>query len=661
MFGNFTKYLVVFTTGLVVTLILTPLVRAAAIRFGVVDLPNARRPHKRPTARGGGLAVVLGVNAACLAALMFSWPELAGGMSVAWWKHWLLPSSILVVIGLVDDVRGLSPKLKLAGQALVALLVWVSGTRFGSIFGFELPLWLDCVFVVCWLIGTINAFNLIDGLDGLASGLAIISAVGLCGIFVIQKVPGNVLVLLGLIGACLGFLRYNFHPATVFLGDTGSMFLGFILGVVSLQTFTKNTLMLAFTIPMLVLGVPIYDALLAIWRRSMRLWLTNQSGVATQKPRGIMQPDLEHVHHRLLKAGLSTSRVATALCGANALLVTAGLLVMTFQSQAAGIFLLALLAGAYVLLRHLAAIELRDTGRVLLAGLRQPTHATFRALLFPFWDLACMSGALAAAMWLFEESTFLFWRSWFLDLPVWVTPTFSLLAISRVYITVWARARVLDAILLGSTLGLGLLLSLAVALIIDPGHAHESIVRAVVMMGLAHPLMLGLRLVYRFAEELVPYFRSRSEKRPDCKRILLYGAGGRCRLFLKERGFDTHQSFDSRTIIGLIDDEPSLLGQWVCGHPVLGDAKGLSQLIVKHHIAGIVITAGLRQESLVAVQAIANQHNLSLSEWRFEERPIDPEAAQPSESAEAGSRAISDVGSRNEMLTRLRPGLPATS
>jgi len=297
---------------------------------------------------------------------------------------------------------------------------------------------------------------------------------------------------------------------------------------------------------------------------------------------------------------------------------------------------------------------------VLLAGLRKPTHATFRSLLFPFWDLVCMSGALAAAMWLFEESTFLFWRSWFLDLPVWVTPTFSLLAISRVYITVWARARVLDAIMLGSTLGLGLLLSLSVALIIDPGHARESIVRAVVMIGLAHPLILGLRLVYRFAEELVPYFRSRSEKRTDLQRILLYGAGGRCRLFLKERGFDTHQSFDSRAIVGLIDDEPSLLGQWICGHPVLGDARSIPRLIAKHRIVGIVITAGLRRECLTSVQAIAAQHNINLTEWRFEERRIDSEAISRSESAQAAPCAVSNVKSRNEMLVPLQPGVPAT-
>src|SRR5207244_1880862 len=130
--------------------------------------------------------------------------------------------------------------------------------------------WLDSIFVVIWIIAVINAFNLIDGLDGLASGLAIISAIGLGGVILLQNLPG-LLVVLGLIGACLAFLRYNFHPASIFLGDTGSMFLGFTLGLVSLQTFTKGTFFLSLSIPLLVLGVPIYDALLAIWRRSMRI------------------------------------------------------------------------------------------------------------------------------------------------------------------------------------------------------------------------------------------------------------------------------------------------------------------------------------------------------------------------------------------------------
>jgi UDP-GlcNAc:undecaprenyl-phosphate/decaprenyl-phosphate GlcNAc-1-phosphate transferase len=644
MFGDLGKYIAVFLTGLVVTYLLTPVVRAAACRFGVVDLPNARRPHKRPTARGGGLAVIIGVHAACLMALAFPWPKLAGGLDLHWWQQFSLASLVLLVVGLVDDIRGLKPLIKLCGQAAAAGLMCLSGTRFGSILGIQLPWFLDCALVIFWLVAVINAFNLIDGLDGLASSLAIISAIGLCGIFLLGNMPGNVLVLLGLIGACLGFLRYNFHPASIFLGDTGSMFLGFILGVISLQTFTKNTLFLSLTIPMLVLGVPIYDALLAIWRRSVRLWLSGSQPAGTAKPGGIMQPDLEHLHHRLLKAGLSTRRVATVLCVLNGGLVVFGLLMTTFESHVAGIFLLAFLAGAYVLMRHLAVIELRDTGKALLTGLRRPTHATFKSLAYPVWDMTCLCGSVAIAIWAFEPPSPNFWHNWFLDLPVWVTPTFSILAASRTYLTVWTRARVLDVLMLASRLLLGLLLSLGIALLIDPSDISKWLVRTLVIGALSHPAILCMRVLYRSVEELVIFFRSKSEQPGQREHIVLYGAGGRCQLFLKERGFNNSKSYDGRAIVGLLDDEPSLHSQWVYGYPVLGGISELPHLIERYRITGIVITAALPPAARAAVQELALKHGLRLSEWFFGERKPDGQllarsSAPPSAQAPASEPA----------------------
>jgi UDP-GlcNAc:undecaprenyl-phosphate GlcNAc-1-phosphate transferase len=194
MLGDFDKYLAVFLVGLVATYLLTPMVRALAIRFGVVDLPDARRPHKRPTARGGGLAVVLGVHIACLAVIFFPWPHLAGGLDFNWWEKYALGSLVLLVVGVIDDIRGMKPMIKLGGQVTAALVMWFSGTHFGKLLGHDLPAPLDGVLVVVWLVAIINAFNLIDGLDGLASGLAIISAVGLCGILVMQQIPGEVLL-----------------------------------------------------------------------------------------------------------------------------------------------------------------------------------------------------------------------------------------------------------------------------------------------------------------------------------------------------------------------------------------------------------------------------------------------------------------------------------
>lgn len=620
MFGDFDKYVGVFLTALLVTYLLTPLVRKQAIRLGVMDLPNERRPHKHPTARGGGLAVVIGFYAACLFALTM-WP---GEVDLKWWRNFVPGSLILLVIGLIDDARGVKAWKKLLGQIAAALFISLSGTHFGTIFGYTLPPLLDGVLVVVWIVAVINAYNLIDGLDGLASGLGIISATGLCAILLLAHVSGVVLVLVALIGSCLAFLRYNFHPATIFLGDTGSMFIGYVLGVVSLQTFTKDTFFLSMTIPLLILGVPIYDALLAIWRRSVRRFL--KGGEAGAKRVGIMQPDVEHLHHRLLKSGLSTRRVATTLFVINAAFVLFGLLLTTFQSRETGIVLLVLLACVYVLLRHMAVIELRETGRVLLTGLRRPAHSLIKALAYPFWDMFCLAGSLAVAMSLFERPKESFWHAWFLDLPIWVTPTFSLLAISRAYVTVWTRARILDALMLLFTLQAGLFLSVAIALIIEPGGVSKWLVRALVISALGHTAIIASRVFYRCVEETVLYLKSNNVSQTDLERVVLYGAGGRCQLFLKEHGFNDYGSSDGRLIVGLVDDEPTLHAKWVYGHMVLGGLRDLAQIIPRHKISGIIITAGLNPESLAAVREVARQHSVRLSEWSFQNRTLENNA-----------------------------------
>jgi hypothetical protein len=341
---------------------------------------------------------------------------------------------------------------------------------------------------------------------------------------------------------------------------------------------------------------------------------------------GVMTADVEHLHHRLVKAGLSTPRVAMVLCVTNAVLVVFGLLLTTFQSHASGIFLLALLAFVYVLLRHMAVIELRETGRVLLTGLRRPTHSLPKALAYPLWDSLCLAGALALAMRVFEPAPEHFWRSWFLDLPIWVTPTLCLLAVSRTYVTVWTRARILDVLMLLSTLQGGLLLSVGIALLIDPASASKWFLRALVIVAFGNSTIVLTRVFYRCVEEGVLYLRSTGEV-----------STGRGQLFLKERGFHNSSSFDNRVIIGLIDDEPALHFKWVYGHLVLGGGCDLPQLIPHHRINSLVITAALRPESLLAAQKLASQYGLILSEWRFESRTLDVVPVQVPELAEVSS------------------------
>lgn len=620
MFGAFDKYILVFLTGLLVSYLLTPAVKALAFRFRVVDMPNERRPHTRPTARGGGVAVFIAFQVACLLAVAVPWFKLPGELDLHWWYHFVVASSVLFVVGIIDDVRGMKPWVKLAGQTLAALIMAASETHFGPLLGYSLPASVDSVLVVIWLVAVINAFNLIDGLDGLASGLAIISAVGLCGILAMQPMPGDVLVLLGFIGACLGFLRYNFHPASIFLGDTGSMFIGFTLGVVSLQTLTKNSFLISLTIPMLVLGVPIYDAVLAIWRRTVRKWADDQT--ATGVKRGIMQPDLEHLHHRLKFSGLSTARVAMYLCVLNGALVLVGLLIALYQSHAAGIFLLTLLGGVYFLMRHLAVIELRETGRAFLTGLRRPTHSTFKALSYPVCDMIWLAGSLALIMWVVEQQRVDFWHTWFLDLPVWVTPTFSLLAISRAYVTYWPRARLRDVITLVFWLQAGILLSLSLALLIDPSQSTKWALRAILVAALSHPVIIVSRIIYRCIEEMALWIRRQNESTGANERVLLYGAGTRAQLFLKDFAMRNAKHPEKRAIIGFIDDASALHFQWIYGHLVLGGTKELPHVIAKWHIDRIIIVADLLPENRDTVREIALKEGIHLSEWSSGENEI---------------------------------------
>jgi FlaA1/EpsC-like NDP-sugar epimerase len=237
-----------------------------------------------------------------------------------------------------------------------------------------------------------------------------------------------------------------------------------------------------------------------------------------------------------------------------------------------------------------------------------------------FWMVA----GVAVSMRLLDGYPASFWHDWFLDLPVWVTPTFCVLAVSRAYVTVWSRARMRDVLGLALTLQAGLVFSLGLALLIDPYNRPEHLlVRALVMATVAHPGILSLRVLYRFVEELVQWTRSQDTIKPDGRRVVLYGAGGRCWLFLRELGFHYLGRSDGREIVGLIDDDASLRYLWVYGYQVLGTRQDLPDIISQYGLTGIVVTAILNPETGAALRELALRHGLTLTEWRCEECEVD--------------------------------------
>lgn len=303
-------YIYIFSLSLLTTLVVTPLVIKLAFRIGAVDKPGYRKIHRTVMPRLGGLGIYLGFMVSLLVFLELN-AQVAGI---------ILGGTVILVTGIVDDIRGISPWAKLSGQALAALLVIYLGgitvTLISNPFDGYIQLGLLSVpFTLLWIMSVTNAVNLVDGLDGLASGISIIA---LTTFSVISYFMGHTTVSLlaaGLGGAILGFLRYNFFPARLFLGDSGSLFLGFNVAVLAVLGLLKGVTLLAFIIPILVLGVPIADTFYAVCRRFL-----------ARRP--IFAPDKSHIHHRLLKKGYSHPQVVVMIYLASLFFSASALLVV---------------------------------------------------------------------------------------------------------------------------------------------------------------------------------------------------------------------------------------------------------------------------------------------------------------------------------------------
>ncbi|WP_287154873.1 MraY family glycosyltransferase [Candidatus Solincola tengchongensis] len=304
-------YLLIFAVSLFLALFLTPVARKWAVKLGAVDMPHDRKVHENPTPTLGGLAILLAVVFSTLAGkvLVRVFPSLARpvGMSDALSSYQLLgiiiASSLIAVLGAVDDMRRLSPWMKLAGQVAASLVLISFGVEIstvalprGNVIDLTASPLLSILLTLLWMVAFTNIINLIDGLDGLAAGVCTISA---AAFFVYgTRIGGDpntlqaTVISAAVAGACLGFLRHNFHPASIFMGDSGAMFLGFILGAVSIQGILKRTAVATLFTPLIILAVPIVDTGLAILRRA-------------RKGKPFHYADKEHIHHRLLYIGHS--------------------------------------------------------------------------------------------------------------------------------------------------------------------------------------------------------------------------------------------------------------------------------------------------------------------------------------------------------------------
>lgn len=286
---NWLLYIAAFACAFAITLVTTPFAKWLSAKCGAIDYPKDRGVHKKPMPRMGGVAIVLGFTITVLMVNYFD-----KSMDSRQFAGFLVGALLIAGLGVVDDMKNLPAKLKFCVQILAALIVIFSGTRIQVVLWpvtaylqkFSIPITL------VWIVGVTNAVNLIDGLDGLAAGVTSIAAMSLMVLCIMTGSTTAVGLTAALAGACLGFLPRNFNPAEIFMGDTGSTFLGFVLAVTSILGVFKGYALLALIVSVLCVGLPVFDTICAMLRR-----------MAKNQP--IMQADRGHLHHKLIDHGFS--------------------------------------------------------------------------------------------------------------------------------------------------------------------------------------------------------------------------------------------------------------------------------------------------------------------------------------------------------------------
>ena len=335
-------------TAAALAVLVTPAVRAAALQFDVVDRGGGGRVQRGRVPRLGGIALLIAGAGALAAAQVLGIGVVDLLESSGWRLRWLGAGALVVLLlGAVDDVRGVRPVTKLAMQTLAALIALRGGYGFGAVTnpftgGIIALEPFGGVLTVLWIVGITNAFNLIDGLDGLAAGTGLIASITLFLVALAEARPDAAVMAATLAGVLTGFLRFNFNPASIFLGDAGSLLLGYLLSVLSIQSLQKGPTAVVILVPVLTLGLPILEAAATIARRAF------VAGIAS-----VFQADRAHIHHRLLDLGMTQRRAVLVLYGVCAAFGALAFLAVSMNGIGNAAIVGGVAAAAYLGLRRL--------------------------------------------------------------------------------------------------------------------------------------------------------------------------------------------------------------------------------------------------------------------------------------------------------------------
>jgi UDP-GlcNAc:undecaprenyl-phosphate GlcNAc-1-phosphate transferase len=556
---------------------LTPLSIWLARRVGAIDTPGPRRVHDKPIPRLGGVAVVsaIGIVVGVSAVVMPGGPEWAGRATTLGPLLGLLP---IFAVSIRDDIRhvGVLPKLaaQLAGAG-VAMWFGVLLPPEVHLFGYGIPLgWMAFPLSILWIVGVTNAFNLVDGLDGLSAGLGLISCAGLAVVLLMADRPTNASAALMVAGALLGFLPYNLHPAKVFLGDSGSTAIGYMLACLTLTSSSRLSAGFATLLPIMLVGIPLADTLVSILRRAIGK-LENGEG------NGIHEADRNHIHHRLLDLGLSHRTAVFILYGIGSLLAGVALLSLLLTRQQAGFLLLGILLAGFLGLQRLGYGEFALVRRgVALKVYDLPMMR--RAFFAVFVDVALVglalyaSAALKLDSWSLSGKRALVLQAFALLVPVQV----AALAAFGVYKDSWRLAGLNEFQRLSLAIVSASLISLMLSVALPVSGVAPSLFVIYAFVALA--VTTGSRVSYRVLDQL--RIRGARQGTP----ALIYGAGLGGSAAVRE--MLSNPAYGLRPV-GFVDDNPIRLGRLVNGYEIICGLSGLKGAIAKTGAEAVVISS----------------------------------------------------------------------
>lgn len=618
------QYLVLLLISFCASLALTPLVRALALRLGAVDQPGERKVHSEPIPRLGGVSVVLSALLALGAAMALgSLGDHFIPVNPYAWLPVMLGGAIVFLGGVWDDIRPLSAGTKFLFQTSAAgVAIWL-GVRIEQVSLFGTGTWdlgmLAIPLTFLWLIGITNAFNLIDGLDGLAAGLASIAA-GTCAmIFLLRGNAQDAMFPVILLGALVGFLRYNFNPARIFLGDSGSLTIGYVLAVTSIKGSQKGDAALAVVVPLLVFGLPILDTLLSMARRFVGGGIRGRQPYNTPLKQRVLaakrmfEADQAHIHHRLLAIGFSHRNVVLVMYAIALGLSAMALLSVFAQFRNAGVILITVGLSTYIGIQKLGYQEVTflKTGALL----RWYDQLAFNRLFFlGFVDLVLVTAAYWTSFILKYE---FHWspevKTWYLDaFPLVLLIQLGVFSVFGLYRGVWRATGIGDLLRVLLAVIVGGMLSYTVVLLSVPptGMLPFFCIDLLVLAALTG----GSRCAYR----ILDYSNQRDSAGGGG--AVIYGAGRGGQLVLRELLQNAELGLRP---IGFVDDDPRLRQRMVNQVPVLGYASDLVSILERQPVASLVISSDkIRRDRLEEVLSICHARGISVMQAHLKLEPL---------------------------------------